>query len=83
MTGAMNWGALSSVAGGKPSGRLRAEHGIGWALVASLPVTAPETFAAHAQPHAASESHGPRRDQEATQLRAQYLAATAALDTGG
>jgi drug/metabolite transporter (DMT)-like permease len=41
---AMAWGALAYVAGGKLSGRLRADHVICWALVVSLPVTAPATL---------------------------------------
>ncbi len=41
---AMAWGALAYVAGAKLSGRLRADHVICWALVVSLPVTAPATL---------------------------------------
>jgi drug/metabolite transporter (DMT)-like permease len=41
---AMAWGALAYVAGGKLSGRLRADHVICWALVISLPITAPATL---------------------------------------
>ena len=43
---AMGWGALAYVAGGKLSGRLRADHVICWALLVSLPVTLPATLLA-------------------------------------